>query len=246
MGVKNRISEISKNHYGTLMKIIEYISATNIVVEFQDEYHYITNSNYSHFKKGNIKNPYDKTVYKIGYLGCNPKEINKDIYDIWSAMLKRCYSNNNSYYYRYKNCTVDNSWYNYSVFYKWYKENHYVINDEIMCLDKDILYKNNKIYSSETCIIVPQNINKLFTKNNKMRGKYIIGVTKTINKYKAQCNDGNGTIVFLGNYSTEYEAFCTYKTYKEQLIKNIADKYKSEIPIKLYNALYKYEVDISD
>ena len=37
-----------------------------------------------------------------------------------------------------------------------------------MCLDKDILYKNNTIYSKDTCIFIPERINILFTKNNAL------------------------------------------------------------------------------
>ena len=34
--------------------------------------------------------------------------------------------------------------------------------------------------------------------------------------------------------------------YKEKNIKQIADYYKEQIPINLYNALYRYEVEITD
>ena len=38
----------------------------------------------------------------------------------------------------------------------------------------------------------------------------------------------------------------TYKNFKENHIKEIADKYKNQIPIQLYNALYNYKVEITD
>ena len=53
-------------------------------------------------------------------------------------------------------------------------DNYYEINDEVMCLDKDILFKNNKIYSNNTCIFVPQFINTLFCKRQNDRGEYQI------------------------------------------------------------------------
>ena len=57
-----------------------------------------------------------------------------------------------------------------------------------MCLDKDILYKNNTIYSKDTCIFIPERINILFTKNNAKRGNYPIGVyfNKRLGKFIAQ------------------------------------------------------------
>ena len=40
--------------------------------------------------------------------------------------------------------------------------------------------------------------------------------------------------------------FYTYKEFKEKYIKEVADQYRKYIPKKLYDALYKYQVDITD
>lgn len=45
------------------------------------------------------------------------------------------------------------------------------------------------------------------------------------------------------------KAFDTYKQYKEHVIKETADEYKqkySDFPQKLYNAMYNYNVLITD
>lgn len=42
------------------------------------------------------------------------------------------------------------------------------------------------------------------------------------------------------------EAFLSYKKAKEDYIKEIADMYKDKIPQKLYDAMYKWEVNIDD
>lgn len=113
-----------------------------------------------------------------------------------------------------------------------------------MHLDKDILIKGNKIYSPNTCIFVPQKINSLFTKRNSVRGEYPIGVTysKKNHKFEPQVQ-GRG---WLGYYDTPEESFEVYKKNKEKRIKEIADEYKNKIPIKLYDALYDYKVEITD
>ena len=36
------------------------------------------------------------------------------------------------------------------------------------------------------------------------------------------------------------------KIEKENLLKRLADKYKSQLPIRVYNALYNYQVEITD
>ena len=42
------------------------------------------------------------------------------------------------------------------------------------------------------------------------------------------------------------KAFEVYKYYKEKNIKQVADYYKEQIPQRLYNGLYNYEVEITD
>ena len=122
-----------------------------------------------------------------------------------------------------------------------------------MQLDKDILNKGNKIYSPETCVFVPQRINNLFTKSNKIRGGYPIGVNYSQNcnclcvRCSILCEDKKKN-KHLGYFSLDepFKAFSTYKNFKENYIKKVADEYKELIPQKLYEALYKYEVEIND
>jgi uncharacterized protein YdaL len=68
VSVKNRLGEINYNTYGNKMEIIEYISSNNITLKFDDGY-ILTNRDYTAFKKGNIRYPYDKSIYNIGYIG---------------------------------------------------------------------------------------------------------------------------------------------------------------------------------
>ena len=37
-----------------------------------------------------------------------------------------------------------------------------------------------------------------------------------------------------------------YKNFKEKVIKEVADEYKDLIPKELYNAMYRYEIEITD
>ena len=134
---------------------------------------------------------------------------------------------------------------------KWINENYYEIPDEKMCLDKDILHKGNKVYSRDTCIFVPQRINNLLIKRDKMRGKDPIGVyLNPSGSYQANCNNGYGKIIYLGTYPTKEEAFRVYKEYKEKVIKEVINSYKGKIPEPYYSklkiAMYNYEVEIDD
>ena len=120
-----------------------------------------------------------------------------------------------------------------------------------MELDKDILFKHNKIYSPETCIFVPKTINSLFVKRQNSRGESVIGTTPKNGRYQVQCNIINPKTSkskkeYLGFYDTQEKGFETYKYYKEKNIKEVAEYFKRYIPIELYQVLYSYEVEIDD
>ena len=248
-----RVGETRYNCHGSKMTIIEYIDSQNIVVQFQNGY--TIKSTYSNFTKEQCKSLYDETVCDVGYIGEGVYETMKGTsqspeYIAWTSMLRRCYyktaqNKRNTYV----GCSVCEEWHNFQNFGRWYDENYYEIKEEKMCLDKDILIKGNKVYSPENCIFVPNNINVLFTKSDAKRGVYPIGVykRKRNNKFVAQCKNGiQKNQITLGEFDTVEKAFNTYKSYKEQIIKNIADKYKNQIPEKLYKAMYTYEVEITD
>lgn len=258
MGKKNelidRTGEVSYNKYGSKMTIVKYINASNIIVGFENGY--TVKSNYCSFaKRKNIKSPYDITVGGIGYLGegnyvPSKNGIHTKEYDIWRNIIERCY-NQNKYCksISYKGCKICEEWLCFQNFAQWYIDNFYQVNNEKMCVDKDILVKGNQIYSPNTCMIVPERINILFVKGDIVK-KYPIGVSIANNRLRARCKivDKQGVYkeIHIGYFDTQIEAFQAYKTFKERYIKQVADEYKDKIPEKLYNAMYDYKVEIND
>ena len=259
MGSKiNRIGEKNVNEFGSKMIIVEYRKAIDIDVYFP-EYNWTAKGiTYQNFKKGQIKSPYERRYFGIGYLGEGKYKIMENgkltrVYNTWYTMLERCYDEKlHKKRPTYKDCTVCEEWLNFQNFAKWYYDNYYEIEGEQMCLDKDILIKHNKIYSPDTCIFVPHKINTLFTKSDKSRGESVIGTSLYKNgKYIVQCNllnpeTGKSKSEYLGLYETQEKGFKVYKYYKERNIKEVADYFKGQIPQILYNALYDYEVEIDD
>lgn len=233
------------------MKIIEYNSATDLVIEFQDEYKYQTKTEYGCFRKGEIKNPYFKSIFKVGCPGLAQATINripKQSYRTWRNMLCRCYSEESlEKCPTYKDSYVCNEWLCYENFEKWWNENYYTIDGCEMDIEKDILFKGNKIYSPQTCVVAPREINMLFVKNGSRRGTLPIGVSfdKNAGKYTANCSVF-GEAKYLGSYEDVESAFYAYKECKENVIKECADKYKGLIPNNLYEAMMKYDVEITD
>lgn len=159
-------------------------------------------------------------------------------------MIIRCYSND--YHQRepsYKECSVCEEWLNFQNFAKWWDINYLEGGD----LDKDLLVKDNKIYSPKYCCILPKQINIALVKNKYRRGSTLIGVRKrsdcygyhaTIHKY--------GKSINLGMFATEQEAFDVYKLAKEAYIKELANKFKEILPLNVYNKLLTYKVDETD
>lgn len=240
------MGEINVNKFGTPMKIIRYGNYDDIDIEFLDKFHYVKEHQiYSNFKSGCVKNPYDITVYGVGYIGDGKYKpmLNKDViekrYNDWRNMLGRCYSEDEREYDVYHCCEVDERWFNYQNFSEWFEENKYECNERLQ-VDKDILFPNCKIYSPETCLLVPHRINALFINKKNKRG-LPNGIHRAGNKYLAQYNHEK-----LGKYETVEEAFEVYAIKKKENIVKFAEEYKNIVPKKVYDALIDYEVRIEN
>ena len=156
-------------------------------------------------------------------------------------MIRRCYNEGtkDKFPAYYGICKVCNQWLNMQIFSEWFEENKYECGERLH-IDKDILYPGNKIYSPDTCILVPQRINMLFMNKPNKRG-LPNGIRKAYGKYLAKYNNEE-----LGAYTTLEDAYNVYAAKKEENIKQIADEYKELIPEKLYVALYNYKVKIEN
>ena len=253
----DRTGEIKFNNFGSKMIIKEYRNNRDMDIYFP-EYNWIARHiKYDYFKNGKIKCPYEARYFTKGYLGEGKYTISekgklKKEYIIWYHMLERCYDP--KYQERhptYNGCAVEDYLLNFQHMAEWIENNYYEIPKEKVCLDKDILYKGNKLYSRETCIFIPQRINTLFTKRDNNRGKNPIGVYSiSSGNYQAYCNNEYGKTIRLGTYTSEEEAFQIYKAYKEEIIKKVIDSYEGKIPepfySKLRKAMYNYKVEIDD
>jgi len=245
-----RLGLIDYNKFGSKIKIIKYNHSEDVDIYFE-EYDWVAkNVRYDYFKNKTIACPYEPRLYNVGYIGegkyCYAKD--KKCYAMWSKMLERCYSERyQNKKPTYKGCEVCEEWYNFQNFAKWYYENYYEIKDEEMHLDKDILCKGNKIYSPQTCIIVPERINSLFTNSHNVRGELPIGCTFDNDRIRVRCCTIDKRLT-LGHFplNRPFQAFTCYKNFKEKYVKEVADEYKDLIPIELYNAMYEWRVDIND
>lgn len=254
MRKEDRIGETNYNKQGCKMYIKEYNNYSDIIVTFDNGF--TKHTSYQAFQKGEVINNYHFNVVNgHGCLGNSKSKNNgkhKKSYLTWRSMLARCYDENfHKKEHSYESCAVCNEWEYYEKFEEWFDTFYYEIDGEKTCLDKDILFKHNKIYSPDTCVFVPQTINNLFTKTNKKRGEYPIGVSyyKRYDNYTASMSvmeNGIKKHKTLGYFNTPEDAFQKYKLEKEKYIKDIAEKYKDKISNAVYNALINYNVEITD
>ena len=176
--------------------------------------------------------------------GKNVKE-----YVLWKDMLKRCFSEKyQTHRPTYIGCSVSDNFLNYSYFYDWCQEQIGFGNiDEKGCswhLDKDLLFVGNKVYSENTCVFVPHEINSFFVDCGASRGDYPLGVDfhKQTGKFRVQCLV-NGKKQYLGLFTTPEEAFTVYKPFKEALCKQLALKWQHEIDQRLFDAMTNWTVN---
>lgn len=197
-----------------------------------------------------------KLAYGIGVNGGEyPTKIggkNTKEYDLWHHMLLRCTEKWWDKYPTYIGTTCSENFKNFAFFYEWCQEQVGFGNKDekgkSWHLDKDLLTNGAKHYSEGVCVFVPQRINKLLIKSDASRGEWPVGVSwrKNTNKFEAHCNTGSGKQQHLGFFTTPQEAFLSYKTFKEVLIKQVASEYKHLIDGRVYEALMDYRLNEND
>ena len=248
--IQERVSTEYVNKFGERFNIIRYGHYNDIDVEFESGV-ILNKISYHAIKNGSLSYGNERTVIGVGYIGVKiyDKYYNSNHFSHsrWTNMIYRCYSKSD----RKKQVTYDNiivceEWKNFQNYANWCEENWKDWMDETWHLDKDILCKDCGIYSPETCAFVPSDINVLFTKRQNHRGNCLIGTHKSSkNRWRATISK-RGEIMHLGVFDNQQEAFQAYKTAKEAYIKEVADKWKDKIDPRVYEAMYKYQVEITD
>lgn len=96
------------------------------------------------------------------------------------------------------------------------------------CLDKDLKYVGNKLYSLDTCLLVPNIVNCLFQDSSTIRGDLPLGVTfrgdlKTDNplKYRAQISEPFTHKQIRKSFETPEEAHRYWQLVKLEMILSV-------------------------
>ena len=248
---KDCVGQVCKSKSSGYFKVLKYNDSGNVEIQF-------LNTGFKMFarlgdiKNGEVKDKYLPSVYGVGIVGTKYPISEGGVltkeYGLWNNMLQRCYYDTyKKKYQTYKDCEVSENFKSYEYFYEWCNQ-QIGFDNEGWHLDKDLLTKGNKVYSEDSCIFIPNEINLLLTKRTTSRGKHLIGVCwhNASKSFIAMVNKNKGKQEYLGLFNTEIEAFNTYKTAKEAFVKEQAEKWKGKIDERAYKALMNYTVDIAD
>ena len=248
---KDCVGKVCKSLNSGDFKILKYNDKKNVKIQFLNTGFEVV-AELGHIRDGGVKDRYAPSVFGVGVSGTKyPFRINgvkTKEYGLWVRMLERCYSD--AYQKKqptYIACKVSDNFKSYEYFYEWCNK-QIGFGNKGWHLDKDLLVRGNKIYSEDTCVFIPAEINSVLTKCTASRGEYLIGVSwsKTNKAFRAQVHKNKGKPEHLGFFKTELEAFKAYKTAKEAFIKEQAEKWKLQIDERAYNALMNYTVNIDD
>ena len=248
---KDCVGKVCKSKSSGDFKVLKYNDSKSVEIQFLKT-GYETLARLDNIRNGKVKDPYSPSVFGIGTVGTKypisegcrgTKE-----YVLWYNMLRRCYSDSfQKKQPTYKDCGVSDKFKSYEHFYEWcHKQVGFGV--EGFEIDKDLLIKGHKVYSEDSCVFLPAEINMILVKCTASRGEYLIGVSwcNTKKAFVARVRKNKGMQEHLGLFNTELEAFNAYKTAKEAFIKEQAEKWKGKIDERAYEALMNYTVEIDD
>lgn len=189
-------------------------------------------------------------MYGIGisdrgtYLASKDNKPTKE-YMLWASMLARCQPGGvqQNKHPTYIGCSVHPEFVHFQDFAEWC-QNQIGFGLDDYALDKDLLIPGNKVYGPDTCVFIPQRLNKLLNANASKRGLYPIGVSyhAGTKRFRASIRI-DGQKVELGGFGNADDAHQTYKIAKLNEIRRLADHYKDQIDNRVYNALISYDLN---
>ena len=260
------IGEVVETKSGWTLEIIEYLDAHNVKVRWQDGSEVWTNL--IDIKNRSIVPLNKPSVFGVGvygegkYVPRNRKpregqvEAPKAAFRSWQQLMKRMWSSNkhdrkNSK--RYSHVSVCDEWNNFQNFCSWAVEqvgfDNVESNGRAWCLDKDILFEGNSIYSPDTCVFVPNEVNAFFSittndeesfgtnfiepKFKNAKDGFISRCTNPITKERE----------YLGYFDTIREANEVYVKRKNEFARLLADKWDGVLDSRVIDSLNSFDME---
>jgi hypothetical protein len=192
------------------------------------------------FSKDNINIVLDRIILFENIENKRKPYIKNQKYrNIYKHMIKEAESKNN---------IICDDWKEYNNFELWIHENYYKNGTETLRVNKDIIYKNNDIYSPETCLLIPNEYHKLILAkcviNKNLKDKY---------RYEHKISELNVPLELydeIPDYNNIYKSQYIYNDTNEAENAGILSKiyflnelneiYKDTIPKKIYDTVFNF------
>lgn len=162
-------------------------------------------------------------------------------YAHWRAMNERCSENYKLKYPTYAGCFVSSEWSVYEDFYDWVTiQKGYGLRDDtgiLHNLDKDLLRCGNLEYSSQTCVLLPPEINRFLVSTRSTDRELPLGVSFDRGYYRAGYSNRN-----LGRFVMLEDAVCAYLEARQDQALYLANKWVDSISELAYDSLINYNV----
>ncbi len=224
-------------------KVIEYNGCKEVSIEFLKT-GTIKTVHARSLKTGSVSDPNNPTVVGIGYIGQgkyktreNKKQTKANA--VWCGMLDRCYGNRPDKAPSYKNVTVCEDWHNYQKYAEWYDKNipdGFDVDKDLLCAGREY-----KIYSPETCVGLPAEINRKLITDQDIEKDLPLGVKFNKNRKNSPYPVFVGE-KYIRSFSCPDLAHEAYCVAKNETIHNLAQEYKEKLPQETYEILLKYNV----
>lgn len=204
------------------------------------------------------RKPFGKGETKHGFYNSGRKyrtrvdTVKTKACQLWENIRNRCQllpKIDEGKYGKYVECFACDEWLDFQKFAEWFESVQFYKRG--WQLDKDLLVKNNKMYSPETCVFLPEEINKALNTKSRERGELPLGLswlTPEKQRINLQYDCKNSEFSLRRTMAKDQieEAFTLYKQHREGYIKFLAGKYKDELDPRAYDALMSYEITMED
>jgi len=182
------IGECFKNKYENYAEVVEWVDENKSIVVFADfqtgskVYLEIDNSKLIGRK---FKSPFDRVINGLGYVGhgeYTPKDCAK-CYRAWKSRIYLAtafnYKNNLSYV----GTGISDEFLCFQNFAKWW-HSQVGCDEEDFHVDKDLFSGGYKVYSAETCCLIPPEINYALSRVNGAKKNKVL--SDLAHKYKSR------------------------------------------------------------
>lgn len=216
--------------------VLEFKDCFNVSIKFLDTgYEAVVAS--ENMKRGLVKDYYAKHTHGVGYLGSANASVGYEhLYQKWVSMISRCYGTHKDDKY-YEDCDISEDFLNFTKFRDWALSQK-GSDMKGWVLDKDLLSDGVKMYSANTCCFIPHALNVVFNKKftQQLDGS---GIKSSGTGYCARISKF-GKYHHLGTFSSKERATEVYCEAKREYIIELADLYKLNLEIKVYEKITQW------